>query len=217
MAKEMSITCDFIQHDLHCVLLENTMDILLKVRTRSGEHTFREDVYTRTLKYRKWINELRPFHSLKKRVARMFWKRNSYSDSSRGTSTQIIVNEVPEQCKAEEKDSEMDSERESIHSNWSKRVPVEANKSDEILKIDAPQRKRTVRNTVLVPYKPRPKYWGSWKIKSLYATSTIASPPLDNNNQTRVSDSNQTNEKLSYIPCCPYYEPVHPLQFYEDE
>ena len=42
------------------------MDVLLKVRTRSGEHTFREDVYTRTLKYRRWNNELQPFHSLKK-------------------------------------------------------------------------------------------------------------------------------------------------------
>ena len=94
------------------------------------------------------------------------------------------MNEVPEQCKTEEKDSEMDSERESIHSNWSKLIPVEVNKPDEALKIDAPQRKRTVRNIVLVPYKPRPKDWGSWKIKSPYETSTIASPPLDNDNQT---------------------------------
>ena len=215
MAKEMSITCDFIQHNLHCMLPENTMDILLKVCTRLGEHTFREDVYTRTQKYRKWNNELRPFCSLKKRAAQMFQKRNSYSDSSRGTSTQMIVNEVQEQCKTEEKDSEMDSERESIHSNWSKLVPVEINKPDKALKINAPQRKRTVRNIVLVPYKPRPKDWGSWKIKSPYATSTIASPHLDNNNQ--VQDSDQTNEKLSYIPHSPYYEPVHLLQFYEDE
>ena len=74
MAKETSVTCHFIQHNLHCVLLENTMDILLKVCTRSGEHTFREDVNTRTLKYRKWNNELRPFHSLKKRVAQIFGK-----------------------------------------------------------------------------------------------------------------------------------------------
>ena len=199
MAKEMSVTCDFIQHNLQCILPENTMDILLKVCTRSGEHTFREDVYTRTLKYRKWNNELRPFCSLKKRVAQMFWKRNSYSDSSRATSTQTIVNKVPEQCKTEEKDSEMDSERESIHSNWSELVPVEINKPDETLKINAPQRKRTVRNIVLVPYKPKPKDWGSWKIKSPYATSTIASPPLDINNQ--VQDSNQTNEeKLSMSP-----------------
>ena len=147
MAKEMSVTCDFIQHNLHCMLLENTMDILLKVYTRLGEHTFREDVYTRTLKYRKWNNELRPLCSLKKRVVQMFWKRNLYSDSSRGTSTQMIMNEVPEQCKTEEKDSEMDSERECIHSNWSKLVPVEINKPDEVLKINTPQRKRTVRNS----------------------------------------------------------------------
>ena len=119
MAKEMSVTCDFIQHNLHCMLPENTMDILQKVCTRSGEHMFREDIYTRTLKYRKWNNELRPFRSLKKRVAWMFHKRNSYLNSSRGTSTQTIINDVPEQCKAEvmEKDSEIDSNRKSIHSN----------------------------------------------------------------------------------------------------
>ena len=147
----------------------------------------------------------------------MFQKRNSYSDSSRGTSTQTIMNEVPEQCKTEEKDSEMDSERESIHSNWSKLVPVELNKPDEALKINDPRRKGTVRNIVLVPYKQRPKDWGSWKIKSPYATSTIASPPLDVNNQVQDSNPNQTNEKLSYIPHSPYYEPIHLPQFYEDE
>ena len=147
----------------------------------------------------------------------MFQKRNSYSDSSRGTSTQMIMNKVPEQCKKEprEKDSEMDSDRESIHSNWSELVPVEINKPDDILKVDAPQRKRTVRNIVLTPYKLKPKDWGSWKIKSPYTTSTIASPPLDNNPQAQ--DLNQTNEKLRYIPHSPYYEPVHLPQFYEDE
>ena len=131
------------------------MDVLLKVKTRSGEHTFREDVYTQTLKYRRWNNELRPFHSLKKRVARMFHKRNSYSDSSRGTSTQSIVNDVSEQCKAEvmEKDSKMDSERESFHSNWSELIPInkETNKISDAIKIDAQQRKRAVKNIVLVP------------------------------------------------------------------
>ena len=213
MAKEMSITCDFIQHNLHCMKPENTMDILLKVHTRLGKHTFREDIYTRTLKYRKWNNELRPFCSLKKRVVQMFCKRNSYSDSSRGTSTQTIVNEVPEQCKAEviEKGSETDSDRESIHSNWSKLIPVnaEANKSSDVMKIDTQQRKRTVRNIVLVPYKPRPKDWGTWKIKSPYVTSTVASPPLDVNNQIQDLNQIQTNEKLSYAPHSPYYEPVH--------
>ena len=37
---------------------------------------------------------------------------------------------------------------------------------------------RAVKNIVLVPYKPKPTEWGSWKIKSPYATSTIASPSL---------------------------------------
>ena len=72
------------------------MDVLLKgLQTRSGEPTFREDVYTRTLKYRKWNNELRPFQIIERREwHRMFRKRNLFLDSSRGTSTQTIMNEV---------------------------------------------------------------------------------------------------------------------------
>ena len=93
---------------------------------------------------------------------------------------------------------------------------MEINKPDDILKVDATQRKRTVKNIVLVPYKPKPKDWGSWKIKSPYANSIVASPILDDNNQ--VQASNQNNEdKLSYVPHSPYYEPVHSLQFYRDE
>ena len=64
----MNVKCDFIENNLTCVLPEHTMDVLLKVRTRSGEHTFWEDVYTRTLKYWRWNNKLRPFQSLKERV-----------------------------------------------------------------------------------------------------------------------------------------------------
>ena len=217
----MNVTCNFLEHNLTCVLPENTMDVLLKVRTRLGEHMFREDIYTRSLKYRRWNNELRPFCSLKKRVAWMFHKRNSYLDSSRGTSTQTIINDIPEQCKAEamEKDSETDSDRESIHSKWGKLIPInnEINKPSDAIKTDAQQRKRAVRNIVLVPYKPKPKDWGSWKIKSPYVTSTIASPPLDANNQIQDQNQIQTNEKLSYIPHSPYYEPAHPPAFYEDE
>ena len=63
----------------------------------------------------------------------------------------------------------------------------------------------------MVPYKPKPKDWGTWKIKSPYMTSTIASPSLDNTNeQNKDSDQDKTNEKL-------VYELVHSLQFYEDE
>ena len=129
MAKEMNVHCDFLKNCLTCVLPEHMMDVLLKVRTRSGNHTFRGDMYTRKLKYRRWNNELWPFHSLKKRVANMFQKRNSFLDSSRGTSTQTIVNNIDNnagKCKAEVivNNSNRDSDIDSIHSNWSKLMTV---------------------------------------------------------------------------------------------
>ena len=155
MAKEMKVTCDFLEHNLTCVLPENTMDMLLKVRTRSGEHTFRQDIYTRTLKYRRWNNELRLFHSLRKRVASMFCKRNSFSNSSRGTSTQTIVNDTAEQCKLEvmEKDSETDSDKESVHSNWSDLIPTNnvPTTSTEAKNNEPQTRKMAIKNIVLVP------------------------------------------------------------------
>ena len=109
----MNVHCNFLENKLMCILPEHTMDVLLKIRTRSGEHTFLEDVYTRTLNYRRWNNKLRPFHSLKKRVVNLFHKRNSFSDSSRGTSTQTIINNTAEEYKAEvmDNDSETDSNR----------------------------------------------------------------------------------------------------------
>ena len=89
------------------------------------------------------------------------------------------------------------------------------NKPAEVVTDDAPQRKRTARNIVLVPYKPRLKDWGSWKIKSPSVTSIVASPILDSNNQAQAS--NQNNEgTLTYVPHSPYYELVHSLQFYGD-
>ena len=222
MAKEMNISCDFVKHQLNCVLLANTMDVLLKVRTKSGEHTFREDVYTRTLKYRKWNNELRPFCSLKRRVADIFQKRNLFSDDSRATSTQTIVNEAPEQDKEQNKDNETDSDRskkESVHSNWSDFMPTEENKPIKLVL----NKKRTVRNIVLVLYKPKPNNWGSWRAKSPYATSIVASPNFDNNDQIQEnfvrdnqSQENNQEDKLTYVPHSPYYEPVHSPQYYEN-
>ena len=223
MAKEMSVSCDFIEKKLNCMLPDNTMDKLLKVQTRSGKHMFREDIYTRTLKYRRWNNELRPFRSLKKRVARIFRKRNSFSDSSRAISTQTIVNEIPESHNTEEKDSETDSDRQSIHSNWSELMPVETSKSKETLSTNILQRKRTVRNIVLVPYKPKPNNWGSWRVKSPYTASIVASPNFDSNDQiqenfdsnNKIQEKNQ-EDKLTYIPHSPYYEPLHSPQYYEN-
>ena len=155
----------------------------------------------------------------------MFQKRNSLSDSSRGTSTQTIVNNIDnnaEENKAEATDNESnrDNDRDSIHSNWSKLMTVKSGMNinastsnaslGEAVKINAQPRKRAVKNIVLVPYKPKPKDWGSWKIKSPYATSTIVSPSLISNEQ------NQNNEMV-YVPHSPYYYPVHPPEFYGNE
>ena len=89
-----------------------------------GEHTFREDVYMHTLKYRRWNNELRPFRLLKRRVANIFQKQNSLSDNSRGTSTQTIINNVENEG-GETKSVSTDSERNSVHSNWSELLSVD--------------------------------------------------------------------------------------------
>ena len=173
----MKVHCDFLTSSLTCTLLEHMMAVMLKVRTRSGEHTFREDVYTRTLKYRRWNNKLRPFRSLKRRVANMFQKRNSLSDDGRGTSTQTIVNNI--ENNGEDNRSvvtDNDSDRNSVQSNWSESIAV--NEESEYSKLmnemnvdastsnaslgeavhttNAQPRKRAVKNIVLVPYKPKP-------------------------------------------------------------
>ena len=130
---------------------------------------------------------------------------------------QTIINNLSEQCKAEtrEKDSEMDSDRDSVHSNWSELIPINSEVNNmsttdaEIKKSEHQIRKKAIKIIVLVPYKPKPKDWGSWKVKSPYATSIIASPT--------INSQNQNNEEMVYDPHSPYYSPVHPLMFYYDE
>ena len=61
-----------------------------------------------------------------------------------------------------------------------------------------------------MPYTSKPKDWVRWRIKSLYTTSTIASPPLTSNDKRK-------DDEMVYVPHSPYYSPVHPLEFYEDE
>ena len=80
--------------------------------------------------------------------------------------------------------------------------------STEVKNKDPQTRKSAIKNIVLVPYKPKPKDWGSWKVKSPYVTSIIASPS---------AKQNQNNEEMVYVLHSPYYSSVHPLMFYEDE
>ena len=55
--------------------------------------------------------------------------------------------------------------------------------------------------------------WGSWQIRSPYATSTIASPPLMQSNE----QGKEEEGKMVYEPHSPYYSPVHPPELHEDE
>ena len=55
----------------------------------------------------------------------MFWKRNSLSDDSKGTSMQTLVNDI--ENNGEENRSvamDNDSDKASVHSNWSKLITI---------------------------------------------------------------------------------------------
>ena len=235
MAKEMNVSCNFLVNQLMCELPEQMMDVLLKVRTRTGEHTFREDIYTCTLKYRRGNIVLWPFRSLKRRVANIFWKWNSVSDDSKGTSIQTIVNDVENE---DERFTPNSNKRNSIHSDWSDLLSVNeeveykkiyknrsepniigvattsaASTTETIKKPSVPPVKKTVKNIVLVPYTPKPTDWGSWHIRSPYPTSNIASPLAVQPSQQEKEEEGQ----LVYELHSPYYSPVHPPEFYEDE
>ena len=81
MAKEIDVSCNFVRKQLVCKLPNQTMDVVLKVRMKTGEHTFWKDVYARTLNNYMWSDPNKPFLSLKKRIADIFRKKSD-SDSS---------------------------------------------------------------------------------------------------------------------------------------
>ena len=187
MAKEMEVSCDFVGKQLVCMLPNQMMDMLLKVHMNTGEHTFREDVYMCSLKYRMWNNQLRPFRSLKKRVANIFRKRTSNSNDSRGTSSQSIVNYMERD--SEERSAINESKRDSVHSDWSDLIPVDVEaeyhrihnirkgpykshvspmpSAAPVTSVPVPPSSpagmhKAIKNIVLVPYTQKSNEWGSW-------------------------------------------------------
>ena len=119
----MEVSCDFIGKQLICMLPNQMMDVLLKVHMKTGKHTLREDVYTCSLKYTMWNNQLRPFRSLQKRVTNIFRKSTSNSNDRRGTSSQSIVNYMERD--SEERSVINESKRNSVHSDWSDLIPID--------------------------------------------------------------------------------------------
>ena len=75
-----------MEKQLICKLPSGTMDILLKIRIKLGEHTFWEDVYTHSQKYHMWNDQHKPFRSLKKGVAHILFEK--------GDQTQKIVGKL---------------------------------------------------------------------------------------------------------------------------
>ena len=197
-------------------------------------------MYTHTLKYCRWCNQLRPFRSLKKRVANIFHKKNSMSDDTRGMSSQSIINTMERE--SEERSIVNDSVRNSIHSNWSDLVPVDI--ESEYRKIYGNRRRpdtkahvitplatppagvaalppappathKTIQNIRLVPMMPKPHEWGSWCKKSHHTSSTVNTLNLAQKEEELGREEEEG--KLAYEPHSPYYSLVHLPEFYEDE
>ena len=91
------------------------------------------------------------------------------------------------------------SKRNSVHSNWSELMSVneeaeyESIRSEPIIGVSTTSTalagettkrpsilpmKKMVKNIALVPYTLKLTDWGSWQIKSPYATSSIVSPHM---------------------------------------
>ena len=54
MNKQLNASCNFQNGLLVCELTGNTVEVVLKVKTRSGKHTLTEDRYSRTEKFCPW-------------------------------------------------------------------------------------------------------------------------------------------------------------------
>ena len=219
MAKEMEVTCDFVRKQLICTLPNQMMNVVLKVRTKMGEHTFKEDLYMRSLKYRMWNNQLRPFRSFKKRVVNIFRKRASFLDDRRNTSIQSIINCMERD--SEERSVVGDNKRNSIHSDWSDLISIDEEaeygriqrsnirpgtsnnpptapiaKTVSVPPSTSTNVHRTVKSITLMPHTPKPNTWGSWHKKD---PNLLLSPWVQIQlivNQNENLNQNKNKEKI---------------------
>ena len=131
---------------------------------------------------------------------------------------QSIVNHMKRE--SEERSIVNDRVRSNIHSIWSDLVPIDMEaeyrriyKSRKrpdttactattsaapaakaaTISPSSPATKKTVKNIVLVPHTPRPKEWGSWWVRSPYASSTAVNPHTVHEQE---SDQEQKEEEI---------------------
>ena len=62
MACKLSANCDLIFGILSCNLLEDTIDVDLKVCTLLGIHMYNKDRCAQVIKCSPWGTEVKPFH-----------------------------------------------------------------------------------------------------------------------------------------------------------
>ena len=60
---------DFLFHNFCCALPKDTIDIEVTIQTVDGIHTYRRDRMTQAASYRAWSRQVRPFPSLRKKIA----------------------------------------------------------------------------------------------------------------------------------------------------
>ena len=54
MARQLNATCNFNTGHLICDIQDNTVEIMVEIKTTFGKHTLVEDRERRTVKYRPW-------------------------------------------------------------------------------------------------------------------------------------------------------------------
>ena len=68
--RQISIVCSLVLRYVRCELPEDTVDIMVKVRTMKGMHILKEDRDNHTLNFRPWIVRTKPFEALRVRLNR---------------------------------------------------------------------------------------------------------------------------------------------------
>ena len=147
---------------------------------------------------------------------------------------------------SEERSAVNYSKRSSVHSDWSNLIPIDVEaeywriyrkRSDtrlctSIVSLAAPvpetvsfppsspaHTHKTVKNIVLVLYTPKPNEWGSWWVKNSQCTSGTAARSNSVYDEEQEPKQEQQEEEIGqvYQPRSPYYSPVHPPEFYDEE
>ena len=73
--------------------------------------------------------------------------------------------------------------------------------------------KKTIKNTVLVPYTPKLKDWGNWQKRLPCTTRTVTSPCTVTKQVNQEEKEKEKERELVYEPHSPYYSLVHPPEF----